>query len=193
MTRPTHFRDRDHAGNDLDSNIELDGATASYSDGADLHDVISDLDDRAGGGGGFDPIVLYLERNTNVTGSTSPIIWDTFYDVDQNDTSLTIPAGMGLTTSNQGLFTHTEDGLWLISWDFFLGASPGHTGQAGMSSGGYLSGQRTQILASGNFTTGNGYTLPVPALNGGLLYWFTIGTGSDVLLTYAAAQIIRIA
>ena len=48
MTRNTHDRIYDHHGPDLDSNIDLDGATASYADGDDLHVVVSDLDDRIG-------------------------------------------------------------------------------------------------------------------------------------------------
>lgn len=46
MTRNTHHRQRDHEGLDLDTSIELDGATASYADGTSLHDVIEDLDSR---------------------------------------------------------------------------------------------------------------------------------------------------
>lgn len=44
MARTTHHRQRDHQGFDLDSNVVLDGATASFSDGDNLHDVISSLD-----------------------------------------------------------------------------------------------------------------------------------------------------
>jgi len=49
MARTTHHRTRDHDGIDDDTNIVLDGATASYADQAGLHTVISDIDDRIGG------------------------------------------------------------------------------------------------------------------------------------------------
>lgn len=52
MARTTHDRTLDHRGIDLDSNIELDGATANYADGDGLHAVISDIDDRIDAGGG---------------------------------------------------------------------------------------------------------------------------------------------
>lgn len=51
MTRPQHYRDLDHKGYDLTTNIKLDGATASYADQDILHDIISDLDDQVSSGG----------------------------------------------------------------------------------------------------------------------------------------------
>lgn len=75
MTRNTHDRQLDHHANDLTSNIELDGATASYADGDDLQVVISDMDDRiaAGGGGGgylLEPVFL-ATTGSNITISTA--------------------------------------------------------------------------------------------------------------------------
>jgi hypothetical protein len=48
MTRTTHDIENDHFADLPDSRVDLSGATASYSSGADLHTVIADLDSRIG-------------------------------------------------------------------------------------------------------------------------------------------------
>ena len=59
MPRNTHHRQLDHENVDLDTNLVLDGATATYSDQAVLHTVISDIDDRIDGvlPGGFQVVL----------------------------------------------------------------------------------------------------------------------------------------
>lgn len=54
MARPQHYRELDHQGYDLTTNVKLDGATTSYDDEDVLQYVIGDLDARIliGGPGG---------------------------------------------------------------------------------------------------------------------------------------------
>jgi hypothetical protein len=67
MTRNQHDRVLDHQGIDLDTNIELNGATTTYTDGEGLHTVIADLDTRvttvAGSTGGEQDIITGNDSN----------------------------------------------------------------------------------------------------------------------------------
>lgn len=78
MARTTHKRLDDHRGTDLDTNVVLDGATATYGDGDGLHAVISDMDDRIAGGA--DLLVgdsrNFDASNGNWTNSGGTLTWD---------------------------------------------------------------------------------------------------------------------
>ncbi len=69
--RNTHHRQRDHDGVDLDSNVELDGATTNYADAADLHVVIADMDDRIDAAAGSGGVTVQDEGSPLSTTATT--------------------------------------------------------------------------------------------------------------------------
>lgn len=149
-------------------------------------------------GGGFTPVVVAVELNGNATTDPTPnastwIDWDTFYDVFQNDTSLVLPTGLGLSYS-AGVFEATEDGIWLLHVGVDLVSAPGTTGRIMLNVPSYGFSPLYRVLTAANpvdwlaerhlsMTAGQTF---------GLLQSNT-GSSVDQIDGYASMEIIRIA
>lgn len=106
----------------------------------------------AWGPAGFSPVVGYAELNGNAPTDATPNVqtavdFDTFYDVDFNAGAL--PAGLSLTYA-AGVFTATEDGIWILNLGVEVTAAPGTSGRIRLlvPNFGYL--PTLKVLASGN-------------------------------------------
>lgn len=105
------------------------------------------------GAAGTSPTTVgYAESNTPgathaTPGTSTPIPFDTFYDVDQAAGAL--PAGLGLSYSG-GVFTADEDGVWIVNVGVSLVANPGSTGYVRLDVPNYGFAPRYNILTAAN-------------------------------------------
>lgn len=121
----------------IDGNVRLTRHISDLNDAG--HDII----------GGFTPTVVSFELNTPGSG-TRLIDFDTFYDVDGVDLSLVLPASLGLSYA-AGVFTPTEDGVWVINVGWFIVAAPGVSGELRIEYDGvYGAWSQHFVAASGN-------------------------------------------
>lgn len=121
----------------IDGNVRLTRHVGDLDD--DGHDTVA----------GFTPVVVSAECNAPGSG-TQLIDFDTFYDVDGVDLMGVLPAGLGLSYA-AGVFTPTEDGVWVINVAWFINATPGVTGELRVEiDGPYGAWPRHFVAASGN-------------------------------------------
>lgn len=144
------------------------------------------------------PLEFAVECNTSVVlgapfGFKNPV-FDTFYDHSGADTSLVIPAGMGLQMDGD-YFQATEDGVWSFDFEWVWEANPGHIGFVKLEHFGYMSGHQIPWLASGNSTTISNATRLTKVLmmaTGDEATLLFAGTTGDTVATNVDGQITRI-
>jgi hypothetical protein len=150
-----------------------------------------------GGGSSFTPVVTYAESNTPGSSHATPstitnIPFDTFYDVDVVDLSGILPAGLGLSYSG-GVFTATDDGIWILTFGINPVAAPGDAGEIGSIFPDFALDPFLVITPTGNPFSWI-FERTVIMHSAETFNFYQVSEGSSVSqVTYASVSITRIA
>lgn len=139
---------------------------------------------------GMGPQTFECNTPTAVAGATwTSQTWDTYYDIDQNTT--TLDPLFGLTTANDADYTLIENVLMLIRIQVAIKASPGHAGTVALFSGDYLDNWSVDVTHPNTLGTII-ETLVLALPNTSSLRLRVNGTTGDFLIDYAVMNVIRI-
>lgn len=142
----------------------------------------------------FAPLVVYAECNAPADSPGAAVqlalLWDSFYDAAQLSIG-GLPPELGLSYA-AGVFTATEDGIWIVNLGAEIVVAPGTVGSLLLSIPSYGYGPRLVIAAADNPSQWQTERIVVMQEGQSLRLLESTTDAAAVVDGYAAMDIVRI-